>query len=95
MSLALAAVLRTCADQSEIGRNFAATPHACREAAEIVAPTARPLSAYHEDMGPVLWWVFPVCEAPWCGRPDDSDWPGYHTHFTRLPATPVKPKESA
>jgi hypothetical protein len=52
-------------------------------------PVARPESEYHEDMGPVLWWSFPVQEAPWCGRPDDSDWPGYHTHFTPLPAAPV------
>lgn len=52
-------------------------------------PVARPESDYHEDMGNVLWWKFPVDEPPYCGSPLDSDWPGYHTHFTPLPAVPV------
>jgi len=30
---------------------------------------ARPLSEWHEDMGDVLWWKFPVEEAPWVGTP--------------------------
>lgn len=47
--------------------------------------TPLPLDDWHEDIGPVLWWVFPVEEAPWCGSPGDSDWPGYHTHWTPLP----------
>lgn len=79
---------------------------------------ARPLSDYHEDMGPVLWWKFPVVEPPYVGRPNDlghevlivatahtvqhgenvpymgdqqqrihvGGWPGYHTHFTPIPA---------
>lgn len=34
--LALAARLETCADQSEMGLNFAGTPQACREAASIL-----------------------------------------------------------
>lgn len=50
---------------------------------------------YHEDMGPVLWWKFPICEPPWCGMPGDSDWPGYHTHFTALPPMPHKPKRGS
>lgn len=48
----------------------------------------------HED-GAVLWWCFPIQEAPYCGTPDDTDFPTmsgerYHTHFTRiiLPARP-------
>ena len=45
----------------------------------------RSLDDWHEDIGPVLWWFFPVQEAPWCGGPNDSDWPGYHTHWTPLP----------
>lgn len=34
-------------------------------------PTARPISEYHEDMGPVLWWKFPIDEPPYCGGPND------------------------
>ena len=48
------------------------------------AKTMRPLDDYHEDYGYVLWWVSPVCEPPYCGTPNDSDWPGYHTHWTPL-----------
>lgn len=33
--------------------------------------TPRPLSEYHEDIGPVLWWKFPITEAPWVGTPND------------------------
>jgi hypothetical protein len=56
-----------------------------------------PLEQWHEGIGPVLWWFFPVEEAPWCGGPQDSDWPGYHTHWTPLPGvaqpdgTPAQP----
>ena len=54
--------------------------------AEALRPykTMRPLDDYHEDYGYVLWWVSPVCEPPYCGTPNDSDWPGYHTHWTPL-----------
>ncbi len=45
-------------------------------------PSALPLDEWHEDMGPMLWWQFPITEPPYCGTPHDSDWPGYHTHFT-------------
>lgn len=48
------------------------------------AKKARPLEDWHEEMGPVLWWRFPVDEAPWCGTPNCDDWPHYHTHFTPL-----------
>jgi hypothetical protein len=47
--------------------------------------TLRPEGDYHEDMGPVLWWIWPICEPPYCGQPGDSDWPDYHTHFSPLP----------
>lgn len=50
-----------------------------------------PLAEYHEDMGPVIWWRFPVEEPAWIGAPGDSDWPGYHTHFTPHPAIPEAP----
>lgn len=45
---------------------------------------ARPISEYHEDLGCDLWWIFPLCEPPYCGTPNDCDWPEYHTHFTLL-----------
>lgn len=32
---------------------------------------ARPIAEYHEDMGPVLWWKFPIEEAPYVGSPND------------------------
>lgn len=76
-----------------------------------MADTARPLSEWHEDMGPVLWWAWPITEAPYIGTPLDLPqrntlslngreiavfdtnvgWPGYHTHWTPLPAVPVQP----
>ena len=33
--------------------------------------TPRPASEYHEDMGPVLWWKFPIEEEPYVGGPND------------------------
>lgn len=32
---------------------------------------ARPLREWHEDIGPVLWWRFPVDEPPYVGTPLD------------------------
>lgn len=32
---------------------------------------ARPLSEWHEDIGPVLWWKFPIDEPPYVGSPLD------------------------
>jgi hypothetical protein len=55
---------------------------------------AIPGEQWHEDDGPVLWWRFPVVEPPYAGTPNDSDWPGYHTHFTSLPPAPVAPTQS-
>ena len=49
------------------------------------ATLAKPLNDYSEELGPVVWWKFPVTEPAWIGTPDDSDWPGYHTHFTPHP----------
>jgi hypothetical protein len=54
------------------------------------APIARPLAEYHEDQGFVTWWEFPVREPAWIGRPDDSDWPGYHTHWSPHPPIPIE-----
>ena len=39
---------------------------------------------WHEDIGPVLWWDFPVEEPPYCGTPLDDDFPNYKTHFTMI-----------
>lgn len=33
--------------------------------------TPRPIEEYHEDMGTVLWWKFPIVEAPYVGTPND------------------------
>lgn len=60
-------------------------------AAGIEALQAIPLAQWHEEDGAVLWWRFPVEEAPWCGTPIDSDWPGTHTHWTRL-IVPKRPE---
>jgi uncharacterized protein YoaH (UPF0181 family) len=55
---------------------------------------ARHLNEWHEDDGPVVWW--PWCgrdwagEPAWCGTPHDSDWPGYHTHWTKHPDFPQR-----
>lgn len=46
--------------------------------------SAQPLDEWHEDDGDVLWWTWPVVEAPWCGSPICCDWPGYHTHWTKF-----------
>lgn len=48
------------------------------------AKQALPLAEWHEDMGAVLWWRFPVDEEPWCGTPTSDGWPHYHTHWTPL-----------
>lgn len=46
--------------------------------------TPRHIDEWHEDMGFALWWALPVCEPPYVGTPLDTDWPGYHTHWTPL-----------
>jgi hypothetical protein len=50
-----------------------------------------PVSEWHEDIGDALWWRFPIEEPPYVGSPLDTDWPGYHTHFSLLPV----PQEEA
>lgn len=45
---------------------------------------ARSLAEWCEDDGPVLWWAFPIQEPPYSGSPLDTDWPGYHTHWTPI-----------
>lgn len=50
------------------------------------------LKQWHEDDHSVLWWCFDprgfVYEPPYVGTPLDSDWPGYHTHWTRITVVP-------
>lgn len=65
--------------------------NALRAALRPAPPLAQALADWHEDMGDVTWWRFPVDEAPWIGSPLDTNWPGYHTHFTRLPPVPDAP----
>lgn len=52
--------------------------------AEAGISKAQPLDTWHDDDGAVLWWKFPIVEAPYAGTPLDTDWPGYHTHWTRI-----------
>jgi hypothetical protein len=69
---------------------------------DIPAPTTeikqqfavRPLDEWHEEMGDMLWWMFPIQEPPYCGNPLDSDWSDCYTHWTPfvIPAAPA-PKE--
>lgn len=49
---------------------------------------ARPLGEWHEDMGDVVWWKFPMDEPAYIGSPLAEDWPGYHTHWTPHPPVP-------
>ena len=55
-----------------------------------IPSAARNLDEWHEDCGDVVWWRFPVEEAAWIGSPNDSDWPGYHTHWTPHPPIPLE-----
>jgi hypothetical protein len=51
------------------------------------------MDEYHEDYGNVVWWTWEdgewLGEPAWIGTPSDSDWPGYHTHWTRHPDFPA------
>lgn len=62
-----------------------------------MSESARPLSEWHEDHGPALWWHFPIVEPPYVGTPLDDDWPvdyldskevDYCTHWTPIPMPP-------
>lgn len=60
--------------------------------AGMVMLIARQLGEWHEDDGPAMWWAWNghgwAGEPAWCGQPTDSDWPGYHTHWTPHPPMP-------
>ena len=45
---------------------------------------ARPLREWDESFGDVLWWSFPISEAPYLGSPLHEDFPDYVTHWTPL-----------
>ena len=79
----------------ELVRKFvAAPPTAQAEGWTKTEPLiARSRGEWHEDDGPVVWWSWNghgwAGESPWCGTPLDSDWPGYHTHWTPAPPAPT------
>lgn len=52
---------------------------------------ARPIDEYHEDMGDVLWWKFPITEAPYVGRPTDLGFT-VQTHINVTMITHVDPE---
>lgn len=60
------------------------------EPAPALPEGVRTLDEWHDDVGEVLWWTFPITEAPYVGSPLDTDWPGYHTHWTKF-VVPVQP----
>ena len=58
----------------------------------IAQEIARPADTWHEDIGEVLWWRFPVSEAPYVGSPLADDWiEDHYTHWTplRVPLAPA------
>jgi hypothetical protein len=69
--------------------------NAASQASESVRMDAEPrtLDEYHEDYGNVVWWCWQdgewLGEPAWIGKPHDSDWPDYHTHWTPHPAFPA------
>lgn len=44
----------------------------------------RPSSEWHEDDGPALWFTLPIEEPPYCGTPNDGDWPWMPTEMENL-----------
>jgi hypothetical protein len=60
----------------------------------------KPLADWNDEIGPVLWWRFPIQEPPWVGTPLDSDWPieddgdevPYYTHWMPIPL-PINPDD--
>ena len=61
------------------------------------AQSVRPLEEWHEDHGNAVWWAWDNDRKEWLGEPAyigkplDSDWPDYHTHWTPHPAFPAAP----
>ena len=65
--------------------------HAYRDCWWQAMSAAKPIEDWHEDYGPVMWWFRDMGEPPYCGTPNDSDWPDYHTHWTPIPPMPFLP----
>lgn len=64
------------------------------QAEQVPAVTeVRPLDEWHEDYGDAVWWTWQdgqwLGEPSYIGGPNDSDWPGYHTHWSPHPAFPA------
>lgn len=65
------------------------------------AQSVRPLEEWHEDHGNAVWWTWDNDRKEWLGEPAyigkplDSDWPDYHTHWTPHPAFPAAPTTEA
>ena len=59
---------------------------------EVDPTVVRPLDDWHEDFGDVVWWTWRdgewLGEPSYIGTPNDSDWPGYHTHWSPHPPFP-------
>lgn len=55
----------------------------------------RPRDEWHEDFGFALWYDLPIDEAPYVGSPLCDDWPGYHTHWCKLPNVAAPPSVRA
>lgn len=45
----------------------------CEEVERLHTP--RPFDDWHEDIGNVLWWSFPIEEPPYSGTPYDDEYP--------------------
>ena len=78
----------------EVGTKLYTHPQAAPAQVPLIA---RAKAEWHEDDGAVMWWAW--CghgwagEPAWCGTPNDSDWPGYHTHWTSHPKFPAAPTQ--
>lgn len=47
---------------------------------------AIPAKEWNEEVGPALWWSFPIKEPPYVGTPLDDDFSANHyTHYTSIP----------
>ena len=95
--------LRHCPTHGQQGPEAWGCPECVRELREELATAriavsiihgmlaARPFELWQDDDRDVLWWTFPIQEPPYVGSPQDSEWPGYHTHWTPLPPLPLDP----
>lgn len=66
-----------------------------RLAADLAKYTVlHPADAWHDDIGDVVWYRYPITEPPRVGSPLVVDWPGdYYTHWTYLPYNPEPPAQ--